>query len=208
MMDQLQGSGVSTWGTDSRRYMTQEVIEDISSTFRYAGYHNNQGMHVSRYADSTSDYWLTLPWADMRQRLEMAFPSFKTYAYKGDLISQLKLMTLPDADKLLENSVWVFNHAFRALAQKLNLSNDISEVDGAQQAEAVKLFLKFLRQKGKPYTPIVDRIRTRAAQPTTIAALCEDLTESLTHWQQTIRFVDEAIGRKTTQRHGGGDEHK
>ena len=69
----------------------------------------------------------------------------------------------------------------------------------------MKLFLKFLRQKGKPYTPIVDRIRTRAAQPTTIVALCEALTESLAQWQQTIRFVDEAIGRKTTQGNGGGN---
>ena len=69
------------------------------------------------------------------------------------------------------------------------------------------LFLKFLKQKGKPYTPIVDRVRTRAAQPTTVDALREALTESLTHWQQAIRFVDEAIGRKTSQGNGGGDDH-
>ena len=42
----------------------------------------------------------------MRLRLEMAFPPSKSYAYiKGDLISQLKLMSLPDAVKLLESSV-------------------------------------------------------------------------------------------------------
>jgi hypothetical protein len=167
--------------------MTQEVVEDLSSTFRYAGYHNNQGINVPRYADLTPDYWLTLPWADMRQRLEMAFPSSKAYAYKGDLISQLKLMLLPDTDKLLESSVWVFNHAFRALAQKINLSNDFSDIELAQQADAVIFFLKILQQKGKPYTPIVDRIRTRAVQPTTVDALREALTKSLTHWQP-IRF--------------------
>ena len=65
----------------------------------------------------------------MRLRLEMVFPPSKWYAYKGDLISQLKLMALHDTDKLLESSVWVFNHAFRALAQKINLSNDFSEIE-------------------------------------------------------------------------------
>ena len=37
------------------------------------------------------------------------------------------------------------------------------------------------QEVGKPYTPIVDRIRTRAAQPTTVDALREAFTESLTH---------------------------
>ena len=51
MMYQLQGSGVSTWGVDSRWYMIQEVVEDLSSTFRYAGYHSNQGINAPCYAD-------------------------------------------------------------------------------------------------------------------------------------------------------------
>ena len=64
MMDQLQGSGVSTWGRDSRRYMTKEVIWDLTSTFRYASYHDNQGTQVMRHTDPTPESWLTLSWPE------------------------------------------------------------------------------------------------------------------------------------------------
>jgi len=75
-----------------------------------------------------------------------------------------------------------FQSRVPGISAETHLSNDFSEVERAQQADAVKLFLKFLQQKGKPYTPIVDRIRTRAVQPTTVDALREALIESLTHW--------------------------